>query len=69
MTTIRYETIAQNIGQVTQNGAEVQVSWRDPESGTYLSALPPATPPMQWRSGTTLIHGWFGWMAGVGVRF
>jgi hypothetical protein len=43
--------------------------WRDPESGTYLSALPPATPPMQWRSGTTLIHGWFGWMAGVGVRF
>lgn len=45
MRPILYETIAPNIGQVTLNGAEVQVTWRDPESGrevgrstAYMSA-------------------------------
>ncbi|MBX2974109.1 MAG: hypothetical protein KF797_13515 [Flavobacteriales bacterium] len=43
--------------------------WRDADTGAYLSALPPAQPPYQWRSGTTTFHGWWGWKAGVGVRF
>ncbi|MBX2978824.1 MAG: STN domain-containing protein [Flavobacteriales bacterium] len=43
--------------------------WRDPETGAYLSALPPAEPNFQERSGTTAFHGWWGWKAGLGVRF
>lgn len=43
--------------------------WRDADTGAYLSTLPPSTPPMQWRSGTTVISGWYGWMAVAGVRF
>ncbi|MCW5898392.1 MAG: hypothetical protein KIT10_03895 [Flavobacteriales bacterium] len=43
--------------------------WRDAETGDYLSALPPAAPPYQQRSGTTMVHGWWGWKAGAGVRF
>lgn len=33
MNPVRYETIARNIGQVQLNGAEVQVTWKDPQSG------------------------------------
>jgi hypothetical protein len=33
MNPVRYETIAANIGKVQVNGAEVQVTWKDPESG------------------------------------
>lgn len=43
--------------------------WRDPETGAYLTALPPDQPPMQWFSGWTVISGWYGWKAAVGVRF
>lgn len=43
--------------------------WRDAETGEYLSALPTAAPPYQQRSGTTMVHGWWGWKAGAGVRF
>jgi hypothetical protein len=45
MNPIRYETIVPNIGQVQTNGAQVQVTWRDPDSGrevgqstSYMSA-------------------------------
>jgi hypothetical protein len=43
--------------------------WRDPDTGAYLSGLAPSEPPMEWRSGTTRISGWFGWKAALGVRF
>jgi len=43
--------------------------WRDHGTGVYLSALPPAEPPLQWRSGWTAISGWYGWKAAVGLRF
>lgn len=43
--------------------------WRDPETGTHLSALPPTEPVVQWNSGWTAISGWYGWKAAVGVRF
>jgi hypothetical protein len=42
---------------------------RDPDTGAYVSTLPPSTPPMQWRSGWTAISGWYGWMAAAGVNF
>lgn len=43
--------------------------WRSAETGAYLSSLPPAEPPMEWRSGSTRISAWFGWKAAIGVRF
>jgi hypothetical protein len=43
--------------------------WRDPDTGTYLSTLPPATPMIQGRSGELAISGWLGWKATVGIRF
>ena len=43
--------------------------WHDPESGLYLSSLPPADPMYEERDGTTRITGWFGWKASLGVRF
>ncbi len=43
--------------------------WRDAETGTYLSALPPAEPTYQWSEGTARVQGWWGWKAGVGVWF
>jgi hypothetical protein len=43
--------------------------WRSAETGEYLSSLPPADPPMEWRSGSTRISAWFGWKAAVGLRF
>lgn len=43
--------------------------WRDPATGGYLSALPPGDAPYQWSTGATQGHGWWGWKAGVGVRF
>jgi hypothetical protein len=33
MDPIHYETIAPNIGQVQVNGAQIQVTWKDPDSG------------------------------------
>jgi hypothetical protein len=33
MNPIRYDTIEPNIGRVQVNGAEVQVTWKDPDSG------------------------------------
>ncbi len=43
--------------------------WRDADTGTHLSALPPGQPPYQRRSGTILVNGWWGWKAGAGVMF
>jgi hypothetical protein len=43
--------------------------WRDPDTNAPLSALPPGTPPLQWRSGATEITGWYGWRASLGLRF
>ncbi|MBK8500296.1 MAG: hypothetical protein IPL52_16120 [Flavobacteriales bacterium] len=43
--------------------------WREPDSGAPLSGLPPSRSPLEWRSGVTAITGWYGWKAGIGVRF
>ncbi|MBL7963362.1 MAG: hypothetical protein JNM31_05890 [Flavobacteriales bacterium] len=43
--------------------------WRDPDTGTYLSALPPAKPMIQGSSGDLAISGWLGWKATLGWRF
>lgn len=43
--------------------------WRQDDTGAFASALPPATPPMEWRSGHTHIVGWYGWRGALGVRF
>lgn len=43
--------------------------WGDPDSGAYLSELPPATPAEQWISGDTQMSAWWGWRAAIGLRF
>jgi len=43
--------------------------WHDPESGLYLSSLPPSDPMYEERDGTTRISAWLGWKASLGVRF
>ena len=43
--------------------------WRDADTGSYLSTLPPSDAPYVERSGTTMLNGWWGWKAGMGVRF
>ncbi len=44
-------------------------NWRDPEQGTYLSALPPGDPWFTERSDDLLLNGWLGWRAALSLRF
>ncbi len=43
--------------------------WRDPDTGAYLSELPPSAPVMRSMSGTTQLSAWFGWKASLGLQF
>lgn len=43
--------------------------WRDPDTGAYVSALPPAIPSEQWISGDAQLSAWWGWRASIGLRF
>lgn len=41
---------------------------RDPETGAYISTVPPADPAFTGGVDVARISGWVGWKAGVGVR-
>jgi hypothetical protein len=42
---------------------------RDPDTGAYISTLPPSDPAFTGSVDVWRISGWLGWKAGVGVRF